>query len=150
VSRGQASERAVCVCEAVCVEKGARRPPLPAAVVCPPGGRRRRRLAITADLSYDLMDFIRDSWHTWRRAHNHVDGANEHPQPRLLRRQVSTPRAGRRPFSRLHLPTRSVRQKGPSIGNEHHIPSLHFPFVSHRSGTRRGALTLGRRRHLIH
>ena len=31
---------------AVSVEKGARRPPLPAAVVCPPGGRRRRRLAI--------------------------------------------------------------------------------------------------------
>ncbi len=38
VSRGQASERAVCVCEAVSVEKGARRPPMPAAVVCPPGG----------------------------------------------------------------------------------------------------------------
>jgi hypothetical protein len=34
VSRGQASERAVCVREAVSVEKGARRPPLPAAVVC--------------------------------------------------------------------------------------------------------------------
>ena len=49
VSRGQASERAVCVCVAVSVEKGARRPPLPAAVVCPPGDRRRRRLAITAD-----------------------------------------------------------------------------------------------------
>ncbi len=46
VSRGQASERAVCVCEA---EKGARSPPLPAAVVCPPGGRRCRRLAMTAD-----------------------------------------------------------------------------------------------------
>jgi hypothetical protein len=45
VSRGQASERAVCVCEAVSVEKGARRPPLPTAVVCPPGRRRRRRLA---------------------------------------------------------------------------------------------------------
>ena len=30
VSRGQASERAVCVCVAVSVEKGARRPPLPA------------------------------------------------------------------------------------------------------------------------
>ena len=29
VSRGQASERAVCVCEAVSVEMGARRPPLP-------------------------------------------------------------------------------------------------------------------------
>ena len=43
MSRGQASERAVCVCEAVSVEKGARRLPLPAAVVCPPGGRRRRR-----------------------------------------------------------------------------------------------------------
>jgi len=41
VSRGQASERAVCVCEAVSVEKGSRRPPLPAAVVCPPGGARR-------------------------------------------------------------------------------------------------------------
>jgi hypothetical protein len=50
VSRGQASERAVCVCEVVSVERGARRPPLPAAVVCPPGGRRRRRLAITAVL----------------------------------------------------------------------------------------------------
>jgi hypothetical protein len=48
VSRGQASERAVCVYEAVSVEKGARRPPLPTAVVCPPGRRRRRRLAITA------------------------------------------------------------------------------------------------------
>jgi hypothetical protein len=52
VSKGQASERAVChkVCvrEVVSVEKGARRPLLPAAVVCPPGGRRRRRLAITA------------------------------------------------------------------------------------------------------
>jgi hypothetical protein len=47
VSRGQASERAVCVCEAVSVEMGARRPPLPTAVVCPPGRRRRRRLAIT-------------------------------------------------------------------------------------------------------
>ena len=32
--RGQASERAVCVCVAVSVEKGARRPPLLAAVVC--------------------------------------------------------------------------------------------------------------------
>jgi hypothetical protein len=50
VSRGQASERAVCVCEAVSVEKRARRPPLPTAVVCPPGRRRRRRLAITAIL----------------------------------------------------------------------------------------------------
>jgi hypothetical protein len=49
VSRGQASERAVCVCVAVSVEKGACRPPLPAAVVCPPGGRRRRRLTIMAD-----------------------------------------------------------------------------------------------------
>jgi hypothetical protein len=48
VSRGQASERAVCVCETVSVEKGARRPPLPTAVVCPPGRRRRRRFAITA------------------------------------------------------------------------------------------------------
>jgi hypothetical protein len=48
VSRGQASERAVCVCEAVSVEMGARRPPLQTAVVCPPGRRRRRRLAITA------------------------------------------------------------------------------------------------------
>ena len=46
VSRGQASERAVCVCEAVSGEKGACRPPLPPAVVCPPGRRRRRRLAI--------------------------------------------------------------------------------------------------------
>ena len=50
VSRGQASERAVCVCEAVSVEMGARRPPLPTAVVCPPGRRRRLRLAITAVL----------------------------------------------------------------------------------------------------
>jgi hypothetical protein len=49
VSRGQASERAVCVCEAVSVEKGEHHPPLPAAVVFPPGGRRRRRLAITAE-----------------------------------------------------------------------------------------------------
>jgi hypothetical protein len=48
VSRGQASERAVCVCEAVSVEMGARRPPLPTAVVCPPGRCRRLRLAITA------------------------------------------------------------------------------------------------------
>jgi hypothetical protein len=48
VSRGQASERAVCVCEAVSVEMGARRPPLPTAVVCLPGRRRRLRLAITA------------------------------------------------------------------------------------------------------
>ena len=45
VSRGQASERAVCVCEAVSVEMGAHRPPLPTAVVCPPGRRRRLRLA---------------------------------------------------------------------------------------------------------
>ena len=51
VSRGRrASEQYVCV--AVSVEKGARRPPLPAAVVCPPGGRRRRRLAITASLNF--------------------------------------------------------------------------------------------------
>jgi hypothetical protein len=50
VSRGQARERAVCVCEAVSVEIGARRLPLPTAVVCPPGRRRRRRLAITAVL----------------------------------------------------------------------------------------------------
>ena len=34
LSRGQASERAVCVCEAVSVEMGAHRPPLPTAVVC--------------------------------------------------------------------------------------------------------------------
>jgi hypothetical protein len=47
VSRGQASERAVCVYEAVSVEKGARSPPLPTVVVCPPGRSRRRRLAIT-------------------------------------------------------------------------------------------------------
>ena len=51
VSRGQASERAVCVCEAVSVEMGARPPPLPTAVVCPPGRRRRLRLAITAVVS---------------------------------------------------------------------------------------------------
>jgi hypothetical protein len=37
VSRGQAIELAVCVCETVSVEKGARSPPLPTAVVCPPG-----------------------------------------------------------------------------------------------------------------
>jgi hypothetical protein len=50
------------VCEAVSVEKGARRPPLPTAVVCPPGRRRRRRLAITAvfivrdhDLFFSLL-----------------------------------------------------------------------------------------------
>ena len=43
VSRGQASERAVCVCEAVSVEMVARRPPLPTAFVCPPVRRRRRR-----------------------------------------------------------------------------------------------------------
>jgi len=49
VSRGQASERAVCVCVAVSVEKGARRPPLPAAVVC-------RRLATTADLEPGKLD----------------------------------------------------------------------------------------------
>ena len=40
VCRGLPSERAVCVCEAVSVEKGARRRPLPAAVVCPPAGRQ--------------------------------------------------------------------------------------------------------------
>ena len=50
VRRGQASERAVCVCEAVSVEMGARRPPLPTAVVCPPGRPRRLRLPIIADL----------------------------------------------------------------------------------------------------
>jgi hypothetical protein len=49
VSRGQAIVQAVCVCESVSVEKGARRPPLPASVMCPPGGLRRRRLAITAE-----------------------------------------------------------------------------------------------------
>jgi hypothetical protein len=52
VSRGQASERTVCVCEVVSVEKGARRPPLPAAVVCPPGGR----LAITARESVEAEE----------------------------------------------------------------------------------------------
>ncbi len=46
------------VCEAVSVEKGARRPPLPDAVVCPPGGRRRRRLAITADVDPIMCVFI--------------------------------------------------------------------------------------------
>ena len=50
MSRGRASKQSVGVYQAVSVEKGARRPPLPAAVVCPPGGRRGRRLAITADL----------------------------------------------------------------------------------------------------
>ena len=34
VSRGQASERAVCVCELVSVEKGTRRPPLLTVCVC--------------------------------------------------------------------------------------------------------------------
>ena len=48
VSRGQTNERAVCVCEVVSEEMGARRPPLPTAVVCPPGHSRRLRLAITA------------------------------------------------------------------------------------------------------
>ena len=48
MSRGRASEQLVCVYEAVSVEKGARRPLLPAAVACPPGCRRRR-LAITAE-----------------------------------------------------------------------------------------------------
>ena len=57
--RGQESERAVCVCEAVSVEKGARRPPLPAAVVCPSGGRRRRRLAITACSAKLFADVLR-------------------------------------------------------------------------------------------
>ena len=37
------------MCEVVSEEMGARRPPLPTAVVCPPGRRRRLRLAITAD-----------------------------------------------------------------------------------------------------
>ncbi len=58
VSRGQASERAVCVCEAVSVEKGSRRPPLPTAVVCPPGRRRRRRLAITAVLGLRMRSLL--------------------------------------------------------------------------------------------
>ena len=51
MSRGRASEQSVCVYEAVSVEKGARRPPQPAAIACAPGGRRRRRLAITAEVS---------------------------------------------------------------------------------------------------
>ena len=55
VSRGQASERAVCVCEAVSVEMGARRPPLPTAVVC-------LRLAITAVIKVStfcvLLQFV--------------------------------------------------------------------------------------------
>jgi hypothetical protein len=51
VSRGQASERSVCVCEAVSVEMGARHPPLQMAVVCPPGCHSCRRLAITAVFS---------------------------------------------------------------------------------------------------
>jgi hypothetical protein len=46
VSRGQASERAVCVYETVSVEKGARRPQLPTADVCPPGRTCRLRLDI--------------------------------------------------------------------------------------------------------
>jgi hypothetical protein len=75
VSRGQASERAVCVCEAVSVEKGARRPPLPAAVVCPLGGRRRRRLAVTADLpliSQRLLDVQKfDSERFHQSSHHH-------------------------------------------------------------------------------
>jgi hypothetical protein len=48
VSKGQASERAVCVYEVVSVERGARCHPLPAAVVCPAGGRRRQHLARTS------------------------------------------------------------------------------------------------------
>jgi hypothetical protein len=44
VSRGQASELAVCVYEAVSVQKGARRPSLPTVVVCPPGHSCRRHL----------------------------------------------------------------------------------------------------------
>ncbi len=49
VSRGQTSEQTVCVCEVVSVEKGARHPPMQAAVVCPTGGHRCRLLAITTD-----------------------------------------------------------------------------------------------------
>ena len=45
VSRGEASERAVCVCEAVSVEMGARRPPLPTAVVCPFPSKENRRIS---------------------------------------------------------------------------------------------------------
>ena len=40
------------MCEVVSEEMGARRPPLPTAVVCPPGRRRRLRLAITASSSH--------------------------------------------------------------------------------------------------
>ena len=54
VSRGQAINRLVCVCQAVSVEKGARSPPLLTAVVCPPGRRRRRHLAITAVVLFFL------------------------------------------------------------------------------------------------
>jgi hypothetical protein len=55
VSRGQAIERAVCVYEAVSEEKGARRPPLPAAVVCPAGGCRRRLNVRTEQSLRDLF-----------------------------------------------------------------------------------------------
>ena len=50
VCRGQASERAVCVCEAVSVEKGARRPPLPTAVVCTHDARVVRNMHVKAGL----------------------------------------------------------------------------------------------------
>ena len=57
VSRGEASERAVCVCEAVSVEMGARRPPLPTAVVCPPGRRRRQlTMKIWREFSKGMAD----------------------------------------------------------------------------------------------
>jgi hypothetical protein len=49
VSRGQASERAVGVCESVSVEKGTHSPQLQTAIVCPPGRSRLRSLAITAN-----------------------------------------------------------------------------------------------------
>jgi hypothetical protein len=52
------------VCEAVSVEKGARRPPLPTAVVCPPGRRRRRRLAITAGPFLPEAE-LRREWGYW-------------------------------------------------------------------------------------
>jgi hypothetical protein len=47
VSRGQASERAVFVCEEVSVEKGAHRPLLPDVIVCPlPPSRQHVLIAV--------------------------------------------------------------------------------------------------------
>ena len=56
VSRGQASERAVCVCELVSVEKGTRRPPLLAVCVCL--------------LLQDLLQSCSRGWHRSQQAKN--------------------------------------------------------------------------------